>query len=124
MQYFPGHLFCSDIFFYVRESYFAEPRVLTPLLHTCSLSVEEQFYLLFPLLMMLVWARSALTPFLAVGMVVSLWLAIYTRHSDPSEIHARHCREIKRTAASRSYRGKNLAGGEQTRLTRRMRVRS
>jgi len=85
---FPGHLFYSEHL--LPHGYFAEPRVLTPLLHTCSLSVEEQFYLLFPLLRMLVWARSALTPFLAVGMVASLWLAIYTRHSDPSETHARH----------------------------------
>lgn len=83
---FPVIFFVANIFFYMRDSYFAEPSELTPLLHTWSLSVEEQFYLLFPLLMMLVWkfARSALTPFLVAGTVASLWLAIHTHQSDPS----------------------------------------
>jgi peptidoglycan/LPS O-acetylase OafA/YrhL len=78
--------FVANVFFYQRDNYFAEPSELTPLLHTWSLSVEEQFYLLFPLLMMLIWkfARSALTPFLIAGTVASLWLAVHADQSDPS----------------------------------------
>ena len=48
-------IFVANIFFCLREDYFAEPSDTTPLLHTWSLSVEEQFYVLFPLLMVLVW---------------------------------------------------------------------
>ncbi|MFZ2159398.1 MAG: acyltransferase family protein [Bradyrhizobium sp.] len=78
--------FVANIFFYKREDYFAEPGALTPLLHTWSLSVEEQFYLLFPLLMMLVWrfARPTLTPLLVAATLASLALAIHTDRSDPS----------------------------------------
>jgi peptidoglycan/LPS O-acetylase OafA/YrhL len=78
--------FVANIYFYIREDYFAEPSDLTPLLHTWSLSVEEQFYLLFPLLLVLVWkfARWALIPLLITGTVTSLLLAIYTDRHDPS----------------------------------------
>ncbi|GFE49917.1 acyltransferase [Roseobacter cerasinus] len=44
-------LFYSNFFFLFEDSYTAEISQLKPLLHTWSLSVEEQFYLLFPLLM-------------------------------------------------------------------------
>jgi peptidoglycan/LPS O-acetylase OafA/YrhL len=78
--------FTANIFFYKRDDYFAEPSDLTPLLHTWSLSVEEQFYLLFPPLMILVWkfARSMLMPLLIAGTAASLLLAIHTGRSDPS----------------------------------------
>ncbi len=41
-------LFVSNIWFYFTDNYFAEPSLLKPLLHTWSLSIEEQFYILFP----------------------------------------------------------------------------
>jgi peptidoglycan/LPS O-acetylase OafA/YrhL len=37
------------------EGYFASPSQFQPLLHTWSLSVEEQFYLIWPALMLLSW---------------------------------------------------------------------
>lgn len=39
----------SNFFFWLQADYFAGPSELKPLLHTWSLAVEEQFYLLFPL---------------------------------------------------------------------------
>lgn len=39
--------------------YFDEPAELNPLLHLWSLSVEEQFYLVLPLLLLLAWRRMA-----------------------------------------------------------------
>jgi peptidoglycan/LPS O-acetylase OafA/YrhL len=42
--------FVSNIFFYGRSGYFERDSETNPLLHTWSLSVEEQFYVLFPLL--------------------------------------------------------------------------
>jgi peptidoglycan/LPS O-acetylase OafA/YrhL len=58
--------FSSNIFFWRTSDYFAEPASEQPLLHTWSLGVEEQFYLLFPLLLMAVfaWRRALLRPLL------------------------------------------------------------
>lgn len=46
-------LFYSNIFFYNQAGYFAPENEVTALLHTWSLSVEEQFYLLFGFLLLL-----------------------------------------------------------------------
>lgn len=65
------------------EDYFSWGASLNPYLHTWSLGVEEQFYLLFPLLF-LIWLRAApthvwvrwLLPALAVGsMAFAAWQA-------------------------------------------------
>lgn len=45
-------LFASNLFFYMTTDYFSRHSEANPLLHTWSLSVEEQFYLFFPLLML------------------------------------------------------------------------
>jgi peptidoglycan/LPS O-acetylase OafA/YrhL len=44
----------SNIFFWRQSGYFAPDLNFAPLLHTWSLGVEEQFYLLFPLVLILV----------------------------------------------------------------------
>lgn len=43
---------CANILFYRSINYFEPASSLLPLLHTWSLSVEEQFYVLFPLVLM------------------------------------------------------------------------
>src|SRR3546814_6518810 len=48
-------IFASNFLFWRESGYFAEAAELKPLLHTWSLAVEEQYYLLFPLLLMLPW---------------------------------------------------------------------
>jgi len=45
--------FTSNIIFWQQSGYFATSAELNPLLHTWSLAVEEQYYLLFPLLVVL-----------------------------------------------------------------------
>ena len=50
--------FASNIFFWLDSNYFDSGSELKPLLHTWSLSVEEQFYIFFPLLMILIWKLS------------------------------------------------------------------
>jgi peptidoglycan/LPS O-acetylase OafA/YrhL len=50
--------FVSNIYFWLTSSYFAIVNEQLPLLHTWSLAVEEQFYLVFPLLLWALWKLS------------------------------------------------------------------
>lgn len=45
-------LFGSNVWFWLEDSYTAGASAMKPLLHTWSLSVEEQFYLIFPVLLL------------------------------------------------------------------------
>lgn len=47
--------FLANVWFYLQEGYFTEAAELKPLLHTWSLGVEEQYYLFFPLLILLLY---------------------------------------------------------------------
>jgi peptidoglycan/LPS O-acetylase OafA/YrhL len=69
--------FWSNVFFWQQGGYAAEASTLRPLLHTWSLSVEEQFYLLFPLAILLLHRalRRAILALLILGAVLSLGLA-------------------------------------------------
>ena len=51
-------LVASNCYFTRDQGYFAEKSDYEPLLHTWSLSVEEQFYLIFPLIICFVWKRA------------------------------------------------------------------
>lgn len=48
-------LFSNNLLLYLTSSYWALASEFKPLLHTWSLGVEEQFYLLFPVLLLLIW---------------------------------------------------------------------
>ncbi|MBA1420490.1 MAG: acyltransferase [Epsilonproteobacteria bacterium] len=48
----------SNFYFYTEANYFNDAMAYYPLLHTWSLSVEEQFYMLFPLLLILIFTKS------------------------------------------------------------------
>ena len=47
--------FLSNFLFFSESGYFETATELKPLLHTWSLSVEEQFYVFFPLLILSTW---------------------------------------------------------------------
>lgn len=47
--------FASNILFWRKEDYFAPTAEENPLLHTWSLAVEEQFYVFFPILLLILW---------------------------------------------------------------------
>ncbi|WP_083392593.1 acyltransferase family protein [Rhodobacter xanthinilyticus] len=68
-------LFISNFYFFIKSGYFETSSEFRPLLHTWSLGVEEQFYIVFPLLLWLL-ARLRLlhraVPILAVLWLVSL----------------------------------------------------
>ena len=73
-------LFSSNIFFALETDYFAPDASLSPLLHTWSLAVEEQFYLFFPLILILLWKRGrrwVIPSTLLVIFIGSLILAQY-----------------------------------------------
>ena len=54
-----AHVLMASNFYFTRDQgYFAEKSDHEPLLHTWSLSVEEQFYLIFPLIVCFVWKRA------------------------------------------------------------------
>ena len=77
--------FVSNFFFYLEDGYFDQPADLHPLLHTWSLAVEEQFYLLFPLLLgFLVRRRWALVPSLSVVAVLSFLIGLWQLRVDPN----------------------------------------
>lgn len=68
-------LFGSNIFFYFEIDYFRRKGELWPLIHTWSLGVEEQFYILFPLLLILIckYCKRLLFPLILVLLIVSLY---------------------------------------------------
>ena len=72
-------LFVSNILFWQQAGYFATDASINPLLHTWSLSVEEQFYILFPILLIGIvkFGRRALCPTLAILAFVSFCLAVW-----------------------------------------------
>jgi peptidoglycan/LPS O-acetylase OafA/YrhL len=70
-------LFISNFFFYLQDNYFTATAEMTPLLHTWSLAVEEQYYIVFPIIMSLFWVKFRSRTVLAIIAVtlVSLVLA-------------------------------------------------
>ncbi len=47
--------FLSNILFWRESGYFETASELKPLLHTWSLAIEEQYYIMFPIFLMIVW---------------------------------------------------------------------
>jgi peptidoglycan/LPS O-acetylase OafA/YrhL len=67
--------FVANIFFWRNTNYFSGLAVLQPLLHLWSLSVEEQFYLVWPLALAVTWRLRA-SPLVIAGLVAAgsfLW---------------------------------------------------
>ena len=76
-------LFGSNILFWTEGGYAGGASALKPFLHTWSLSVEEQFYLLFPVVAALTWkyAPRMIQPLLWIGLAMSLALAQWASHA-------------------------------------------
>ena len=66
-------LFASNMYFQRSSGYFDPAAEEQPLLHTWSLAVEEQFYIFYPLFLMLIWRyqRQWLAAWLLVGVAAS-----------------------------------------------------
>ncbi len=71
--------FVSNVYFWRDSDYFARAAEWKPLLHTWSLGVEEQFYILFPILLGSIWGFGKRFVVVAalVAFGLSLLFAIY-----------------------------------------------
>ena len=91
MKDFAGSLvavstFSSNILFWRESGYFDTAAELKPLLHTWSLAVEEQFYILFPLFLMAAWrfGKRAIVWTLIASFVISLSVAHWGAYNKPA----------------------------------------
>lgn len=67
--------FASNILFWREEGYFAPAAEMKPLLHTWSLAVEEQYYVLFPIFLLLAWRFGRRSVFWSICAIAALSLA-------------------------------------------------
>ena len=83
-QIFAGAAFAANIVTYFEVGYFDEPASTKPLLHLWSLGVEEQFYLVFPALLVLVWRHNSAKLVLAAIAIGSFVINVATVRYSPS----------------------------------------
>ena len=79
--------FSSNFYFhYSGQQYGAESGLLKPFLHTWSLSVEEQFYILFPIVLLVTFKyfKNHLLTILVIGLIISLQMADWGSRNYPS----------------------------------------
>ncbi len=72
-----GTLFIQNFVFWQESGYFDTAASLKPLLHLWSLAVEEQFYIFFPLLLILLWRKpKILVPAMLVLLIATFVLNV------------------------------------------------
>ena len=78
--------FRSNIFFYHQSGYFDGESELKPLLHTWSLSVEEQFYLFFPIYLVIFWRfkKNFIISSLGIVFLISFVYGNYKLQNNPA----------------------------------------
>ncbi|SFO10830.1 acyltransferase family protein [Sphingomonas sp. OK281] len=69
-------LFASNIFFWRSSGYFDAETAGKPLLHTWSLAVEEQYYVLFPIALLVLWRFGRRPTFYLIFFVAALSLLL------------------------------------------------
>jgi peptidoglycan/LPS O-acetylase OafA/YrhL len=76
-------LYGSNVFFWLKSDYFDGPSELKPLLHTWSLSVEEQFYFIFPIVLVLIirYFSKFKVLLLTILAVISFVASIYATYN-------------------------------------------
>ena len=87
--------FSSNVLFFWESGYFDAASELKPLLHTWSLAVEEQFYIIFPILMLVIAKVAKKNYFLPLISLLILSLSIsivFTREFPTSSFFLLHTR--------------------------------
>jgi peptidoglycan/LPS O-acetylase OafA/YrhL len=77
-------LFSSNLLFWLESGYFDGEADLKPLIHTWTLGVEEQYYLLIPLWLMLTWRLGTSVRWLslaAIGLLSLGWAELGAREA-------------------------------------------
>ena len=69
-------LFSSNFLFVQESGYFAAAAEKMPLLHTWSLAVEEQYYVLFPIFFILAWPFGKSRVFCMIVIIAAFSLAL------------------------------------------------
>lgn len=71
--------FSSNFYFWTERGYFGAATEFKPLIHTWSLAVEEQFYIVFPVVLLLIskFKKLFLIGFLVLAFIVSLSASYY-----------------------------------------------
>ncbi len=82
-------VFSANIYFWRTLDYFASAAEEKPLLHTWSLAVEEQFYLIFPFFLLLLFrlkflhTRKSLFVVFTVGALLSFAISVWSLQASP-----------------------------------------
>ena len=78
--------FTSNIFFYLKTNYFESAAEQSPLIHTWSLAVEEQYYVLFPIFLVLTCrlGKQWTLAMLAIVAMISLGIAQWGSFTHPA----------------------------------------
>ena len=79
-------LFASNIQFWRESGYFEAAAEMKPLLHTWSLAVEEQYYLLFPIFLVLAWrfGKNRVFWMIVLMSAISLLFSEYSWRNHPT----------------------------------------
>jgi peptidoglycan/LPS O-acetylase OafA/YrhL len=77
--------FVSNLLFWREGGYFETPGAIKPLFHTWSLAVEEQYYVLFPLFLLLIWrcGKRWITVIFVTLAIFSLAAAVWASRNHP-----------------------------------------
>ncbi len=123
--------FSSNVLFWRESGYFDTAAELKPLLHTWSLAVEEQYYILFPILMVFLfrYSRKLIGAALVILMLASLAASQWGAYNEPTAtfyllptrgwellvgslaaLHLQYNRQSDRVLLSRSMELIGLAG--------------
>jgi peptidoglycan/LPS O-acetylase OafA/YrhL len=104
-ELFVEHLFYSATFLYNfilinGFGYFEAETLTKPLLHLWSLSIEEQFYLIWPVILFFLWKRKNTNYFLFLFFFLSLFLFIFLSKNINNSFYLPYCRFFELIAGS------------------------
>lgn len=77
---FASVLFVANIYFYLTEDYFSQGTSASPLLHLWSLGVEEQYYIIWPIALFVMWkyaSRRVAVLLIIMAILVSFASSVY-----------------------------------------------